>query len=131
MLEDTLIIWGGEFSRTPMYQGRGGPGLDHHIKGFSIWMAGGGMQGGLTYGATDERGQHAVENIVPIRDLHATMLHVLGINDIRLSVPFWGLDMRLTGVEPSHVARYSELKSTTLKTGTSPLSPRARCVWSI
>jgi hypothetical protein len=107
MLEDTLIIWGGEFGRTPMVQFKGGegPGRDHHIKGFSMWLAGGGIQGGITYGATDELGYHSVENIVQMRDLHATMLHLLGINPQRFSVKFQGLDMRLTGVEPSRVVR--------------------------
>ena len=72
LLEETLIIWGGEFGRTPMFQGKGGPGRDHHIKGFSMWMAGGGVKGGMTYGATDELGYNAAENVVHVRDLHAT-----------------------------------------------------------
>ena len=103
MLDDTLIIWGGEFGRTPMYQGKGGPGRDHHMKGFSMWMAGGGIKGGVTYGNTDELGYHSVDNIVHVRDLHATMLHQLGIDHRRLAVNFQGLDMRLTGVEKSRV----------------------------
>ena len=103
MLDDTLIIWGGEFGRTPMFQGKGGPGRDHHMKGFSMWMAGGGIKGGLTYGATDELGYNSVDNIVHVRDLHATMLHQLGIDHRRLAVNFQGLDMRLTGVEKSRV----------------------------
>ncbi len=103
MLDDTLVIWGGEFGRTPMFQGKGGPGRDHHIKGFSMWMAGGGVKRGITYGATDELGYNAVENIVHVRDLHATMLHLLGIDHHRLSVRFQGLDMRLTGVEEARV----------------------------
>ena len=103
LLDETLVIWGGEFGRTPMFQGKGGPGRDHHIKGFSMWMAGGGIRGGTTYGATDEFGYHAVENVVHIRDLHATMLHLLGIDHRRFSVRNQGLDMRLTGVEPSRV----------------------------
>jgi len=104
MLEDTLIIWGGEFGRTPMFQGKGATsGRDHHIKGFSMWMAGGGIKGGTSYGNTDELGYNSVENIVHVRDLHATMLHQLGINHNRFSVPFQGLDMRLTGVEPGRV----------------------------
>ncbi|REK09451.1 MAG: DUF1501 domain-containing protein [Planctomycetota bacterium] len=102
MLDDTLVIWGGEFGRTPMFQGKGGPGRDHHIKGFSMWMAGGGIKGGLTHGATDEFGYNAVDDVVHVRDLHATMLHLLGIDHKRLSVPFQGLDMRLTGVEEAH-----------------------------
>jgi hypothetical protein len=103
MLDDTLIIWGGEFGRTPMFQGKGGVGRDHHIKGFTMWLAGGGIRGGTTYGATDELGYHAVENVVHVRDLHATMLHMLGIAHDRFFVRHQGLDMRLTGVEPAHV----------------------------
>ncbi len=103
MLKDTLIIWGGEFGRTPMFQGKGGAGRDHHIKGFSMWMAGGGVQGGITYGATDDLGYNAVENVVHIRDLHATMLHLLGIDHSRFRVKFQGLDLGLTGVLPSRV----------------------------
>ncbi len=105
MLEDTLVIWGGEFGRTPMFQGKGGAGRDHHIKGFSMWMAGGGVQGGTTYGETDELGYHAVNNVVHVRDLHATMLHLLGIDSTRFSFPFQGLDLRLTGVEPAKVIK--------------------------
>ncbi|APZ91928.1 DUF1501 domain-containing protein [Fuerstiella marisgermanici] len=103
MLEDTMIIWGGEFGRTPMFQGKGGAGRDHHIKGFSMWLAGGGINGGTSYGNTDELGYNAVEDVVNVRDLHATMLHMLGINAQRFSVPFQGLDTRLTGVEEAHV----------------------------
>ena len=105
MLEDTLIIWGGEFGRTPMFQGKGGAGRDHHIKGFSMWMAGGGVKGGTTYGATDEMGYNAVEDVMPIADLHATMLHLTGIDHKRFSVPFQGLDWRLTGVLDSKVVK--------------------------
>ena len=105
LLDDTLIVWGGEFGRTPMYQGKGGPGRDHHIKGFSMWLAGGGVRGGVAYGATDELGYHAVDRVTHVRDLHATMLHLLGIDHRRLSVKFQGLDMRLTGVEEARVIR--------------------------
>jgi uncharacterized protein (DUF1501 family) len=105
MLDDTLIIWGGEFGRTPMFQGKGGAGRDHHIKGFSMWLAGGGVKGGITYGNTDELGYNSVEDVVHVRDLHATMLHQLGIDHSRFSVKYQGLDMRLTGVEESHVVR--------------------------
>ena len=105
LLEDTLVIWGGEFGRTPMFQGKGGPGRDHHIKGFSMWMAGGGIKGGTSYGATDELGYNAVDNVVHVRDLHATMLHQLGIDPGRFSVPFQGLDMKLTGVEKARVVK--------------------------
>ena len=95
MLDDTLIIWGGEFGRTPMAQG---DGRDHHIKGFSIWLAGGGIQGGTTYGNTDELGYNAVENVVHVHDLHATMLHLLGIDHTKLTYRFQGRDFRLTDV---------------------------------
>lgn len=105
MLDETLVVWGGEFGRTPMFQGKGGAGRDHHIKGFSMWMAGGGIKGGITHGATDELGYHSVENIVHVRDLHATMLHLLGINHQRFSVEFQGLDTKLTGVEEAHVIK--------------------------
>ena len=106
MLDETLIIWGGEFGRTPMFQGKGKqPGRDHHIRGFSMWMAGGGIRGGTTYGATDELGYHAVENKLHIRDLHATMLHLLGIDHRRFSVKYQGLDLRLTGVEEARVVK--------------------------
>ncbi|WP_437206775.1 DUF1501 domain-containing protein [Planctomicrobium sp. SH664] len=102
LLDDTLIIWGGEFGRTPMFQDKGGPGRDHHIKGFSVWLAGGGIKPGLSYGATDELGYNAVENPVHVRDLHATILHQLGINHERFTVKYQGLDTKLTGVEPAH-----------------------------
>jgi len=105
MLDETLVIWGGEFGRTPMFQGKGGAGRDHHIKGFSMWMAGGGIKGGITHGATDELGYNSVEDIVHVRDLHATILHLLGINHQRFSVEFQGLDSRLTGVEEAHVIK--------------------------
>jgi uncharacterized protein DUF1501 len=96
MLDDTLVIWGGEFGRTPMSQGSGG--RDHHIKGFSYMMAGGGIKGGITYGSTDELGYSAQENPVSIHDFHATMLHLLGVDHKRLAVKFQGLDVRLTGI---------------------------------
>ena len=96
MLEDTLVLWGGEFGRTPMGQGNG---RDHHIRGFSYFLAGGGIQGGISHGATDELGYNAVEDIVHVRDLHATILRLLGIDHERLSQRFQGLDVRLTGVE--------------------------------
>ncbi|MFA6544511.1 MAG: DUF1501 domain-containing protein [Limisphaerales bacterium] len=97
MLKDTLIVWAGEFGRTPMSQG--GNGRDHHNAGFSIWLAGGGIKGGIGYGATDELGYSAVENVVNVHDLHATMLRLLGVDHNRLSVKFQGLDARLSGVE--------------------------------
>ncbi|MBM3994024.1 MAG: DUF1501 domain-containing protein [Planctomycetes bacterium] len=106
LLDDTLIIWGGEFGRTPMVQFKGRePGRDHHIRGFSMFLAGGGVKGGVTYGATDELGYRAVDNPVHVRDLHATMLHTLGIDHTRLTYRHQGLDMRLTGVEPARVVQ--------------------------
>ena len=105
MLEDTLVIWGGEFGRTPMFQGKGGAGRDHHIKGFSMWMAGGGVKGGTSYGETDELGYAAVKDVAHVRDLHATMLHQLGLHHDRFSYPFQGLDMKLTGVEKAKVIK--------------------------
>ncbi len=101
LLEDTLVIWGGEFGRTPMAQGNG---RDHHIKGFSMWLAGGGVKKGASYGETDPLGYHAVKDIVHVRDLHATILHLFGINHAKFTVPFQGLDMKLTGVKPARVA---------------------------
>jgi hypothetical protein len=95
MLNDTLIIWGGEFGRTPMAQGSG---RDHHIMGFSCWMAGGGIKPGFQWGATDELGYEAVENKVHVHDLHATMLHLFGIDHTRLTHRFQGRDFRLTDV---------------------------------
>ena len=105
LLDDKLVIWGGEFGRTPMFQGKGGPGRDHHIKGFSMWLAGGGNKSGMSYGATDDLGYHAAEDRVHVRDLHATLLHLLGINHERFTVKYQGLDMKLTGVEPSRVVK--------------------------
>ena len=103
MLDDTLVIWGGEFGRTPMFQGQGGVGRDHHIKGFTMWMAGGGIKSGISHGETDELGYNAVKDVVHVRDLHATILHLLGIDHSKFSVKFQGLDMKLTGVEPASV----------------------------
>jgi hypothetical protein len=96
MLKDTLVVWGGEFGRTPMSQG--GSGRDHHIKGFSFMLAGGGVKGGITYGSTDELGYAAVENPVAVPDFHATMLYLLGIDHKRFTVKYLGQDARLTGV---------------------------------
>jgi hypothetical protein len=95
MLKDTLVIWGGEFGRTPMAQA---DGRDHHIKGFSIWMAGGGIKGGMTHGSTDDLGYSAVQDVVSIHDFHATMLHLLGIDHKKLTYKFQGRDFRLTDV---------------------------------
>lgn len=96
MLDETLVIWGGEFGRTPMAQG---DGRDHHMKGFSMFMAGGGVKGGMTYGATDELGYSAANNIVHVHDLHATMLRLLGIDHEKLTFQYRGRDFRLTDVE--------------------------------
>jgi len=98
MLDDTLIVWGGEFGRTPMSQSADGDGRDHHIKGFSIFLAGGGIKGGTVYGSTDEFGYNAEENPTAVHDLHATMLHLLGIDHKRLTYKFQGRDFRLTDV---------------------------------
>lgn len=102
LLEDTLVLWGGEFGRTPMGQGNG---RDHHINAFSLWMAGGGVKPGITYGATDDFSYRSVENVVTMHDLHATMLHLCGIDHERFSLKFQGLDARLTGVEPARVVK--------------------------
>ncbi len=102
LLDDTLVIWGGEFGRTPMGQGSG---RDHHILGFSIFLAGGGIKPGITYGASDDFGYRAVEDVVSMHDLHATLLHLCGIDYHRFSVKFQGLDARLTGVEPCKVVK--------------------------
>ena len=96
MLDETLVVWGGEFGRTPMSQS--GDGRDHHIKGFSYMLAGGGIKGGVTWGTTDDLGYAAQENPVSVHDFHATMLKLLGIDHKRLTVKFQGLDARLTGV---------------------------------
>ncbi len=96
LLNETLVIWGGEFGRTPMAQGS--DGRDHNPLGFSIWLAGGGVKGGVVYGATDDYGYYAVEHKHQMHDLHATMLHLLGIDHKRLVYRFGGRDMRLTDV---------------------------------
>ena len=103
LLDETLVVIGGEFGRTPMAQPKcaEGTGRDHHIKGFSMLLAGGGIKGGITHGETDEFGYHAVKDVVHVRDLHATMLHLLGIDHARFAVEYQGLDTKLTGVEPA------------------------------
>jgi uncharacterized protein DUF1501 len=95
MLDDTLIVFGSEFGRTPMAQG---DGRDHHIAGFSMWFAGGGIKPGISYGATDEFGYRAVDNVVSVNDVHATLLYLLGIDHLRLTQRFQGRDFRLTDV---------------------------------
>src|SRR5437762_7023277 len=102
MLDDTLVIWGGEFGRTPMSQRNG---RDHHIKGFSFMLAGGGIKKGVAYGATDDLGYAAVENAVSVHDFHATMLYLLGIDAAKLAVRYQGLDVRLTGPQGGTVVR--------------------------
>jgi hypothetical protein len=96
LLDSTLVVWGGEFGRTPMAQGS--DGRDHNPFGFSMWLAGGGIKGGTVYGATDEYGYYAVENKVAVHDLHATMLHLMGLDHKRLTYRYGGRDMRLTDV---------------------------------
>ena len=101
LLDETLIIWGGEFGRTPMNEERNGSkwlGRDHHQHAFSMWMACGGIKAGLTLGATDELGYHVVEDPVSVHDLQATMLHCLGLNHEKLTFRFQGRDYRLTDV---------------------------------
>ncbi len=106
MLEDTLVVWSGEFGRTPMSQtNKGSAGRDHHNKAFSLWMAGAGVRPGMVYGATDELGYAAVENVTTVHDLHATMLHLLGIDHNAFSYKFQGLDARLSGVEGAKVIK--------------------------
>jgi hypothetical protein len=96
LLDDTLVVWGGEFGRTPTAEGT--DGREHHPFGFSMWLAGGGIKGGMTFGATDEFGWHAIENKVHVHDLHATILHLMGINHERLTYRYSGRDYRLTDV---------------------------------
>ena len=108
MLDDTLVIFGGEFGRTVYSQGtltETDYGRDHHPRCFSMWMAGGGIRPGTTYGETDEMGYNSVENPVHVRDLHATILHQMGIQHDLLTYKYQGLDQRLTGVEPSKVIK--------------------------
>jgi len=97
LLEDTLVIWGGEFGRTPMVQG-GDDGRDHHPNAFTVWIAGGGFKPGLTWGESDELGFNAVKDKVHVHDLHATLLHQLGFDHTRLIYRFQGRDFRLTDV---------------------------------
>jgi hypothetical protein len=102
LLEDTLVLWGGEFGRTPTAQGKNG--RDHNPEGFTMWLAGGGVKPGFRYGATDDYGYYAVENKMHIHDLHATILHLLGLDHERLTYRYAGRDFRLTDVA-GHVAR--------------------------
>ena len=108
MLEDTLVVWGGEFGRTAMRENRGRQemqfvGRDHHPSSFTVWMAGGGVQAGSSYGETDEMGYEIARDPVEVRDLHATMLYLLGFDHRRLEYPFQGLGQKLTGVKRARV----------------------------
>ena len=99
MLDDTLVLWGGEFGRTPMVQqGGGADGRDHHPNAFTLWLAGGGIKPGLTLGETDEFGFNVVKDKVHVHDLHATILHLLGFDHTQLTYRFQGRDFRLTDV---------------------------------
>jgi hypothetical protein len=105
LLDQTLIVWGAEFGRTPMFQGGklAGAGRDHHKEAYSIWIAGGGVRGGISYGATDDYGYFVKSSPVLVRDLHATILHALGMDHEGVTFRFQGLDQRLTGVEDAFV----------------------------
>jgi hypothetical protein len=98
LLEDTLVVWGGEFGRTPMVQGGGTDGRDHHPNAFTMWLAGGGVKPGVTFGQTDELGFQVVNEKVHVHDLHATILHLLGFDHTKLTYRFQGRDFRLTDV---------------------------------
>lgn len=101
LLEDTIVIWGGEFGRTPMNEGRNNSvflGRDHHPRAFTMWMAGGGFKPGATIGATNELGYNVVEDKIHVHDLHATMLHLMGLDHTRLTYRYQGRDFRLTDV---------------------------------
>jgi Protein of unknown function (DUF1501) len=111
MLEDTLVVWGGEFGRTPMQENRGGGtankfvGRDHNPNAFTVWMAGGGVKPGITYGETDELGYRVAKDPVHVRDFHATLLELFGFDHQKLTFPFQGLNQKLTGVKPSKVIK--------------------------
>ncbi len=105
LLQDTLVICGGEFGRLPISQKGAKPGRDHNPHAFTIWMAGGGVKGGVHFGQTDDVGHKATVNKVSVRDFHATLLHALGIDHEKLIFPYQGLDQRLTGVESAHVVK--------------------------
>jgi uncharacterized protein (DUF1501 family) len=101
LLDSTVVVWGGEFGRTPMNEGRNRSkfiGRDHHPRAFSIWLAGGGIRPGLTVGATDELGYNIVEDAIDVHDLHATVLHLMGVDHTKLTYRFQGRDYRLTDV---------------------------------
>jgi uncharacterized protein (DUF1501 family) len=96
--DETLIVWGGEFGRTPTSEGVNKPGRDHNWHGFTMWLAGGGVKGGQTIGATDELGFKAVEDPWHVSDLHATILHLMGLDHTKLTYFYQGLNQRITGV---------------------------------
>ncbi|NUM54818.1 MAG: DUF1501 domain-containing protein [Candidatus Hydrogenedentes bacterium] len=105
LLDETIVIWGGEFGRTPMVQGDGDDGRDHHPNAFSMWFAGGGFKPGTVYGESDDMGFNVAKDRMHVRDLHATLLHQLGFDHEKFTYRFQGLDARLTGVEPARIAR--------------------------
>ena len=103
LLEDTIVVWGGEFGRTPMGEVRESTGRNHHIDAFTMWFAGGGFKPGMSFGQTDEFGFGPIDHSVHVRDIHATLLHQFGLHHERLSIRSQGLDFRLTGVQPARV----------------------------
>jgi arylsulfatase A-like enzyme len=108
MLEDTLVVWGGEFGRTSMRENRNGAvmqfvGRDHNPGAFTIWLAGGGIAPGITHGETDAMGYEIVKDPVEIRDLHATILYAMGFDHRKLNYSFQGLDQKLTSVKPARI----------------------------
>ena len=108
LLDTTLVVWGGEFGRTPINEARNGSkllGRDHHPRAFTMWMAGGGVKPGTTVGKTDDFGYNIVEDAVDVHDLHATMLNLLGINHEKLTFKFQGRDFRLTDVSGKVVSK--------------------------
>jgi arylsulfatase A-like enzyme len=110
LLDETLVVWGGEFGRTPMRENRGGQemkfvGRDHHPGAFTIWMAGGGAKPGFSYGETDEVGYTVAKDPVEVRDLQATVVRLLGFDHHKLSMPFQGLDQKITGVKQTRIIR--------------------------
>jgi uncharacterized protein (DUF1501 family) len=105
MLDDTLVIWGGEFGRTPQGEPRDTLGRDHHIETYAMWFCGGGIRGGQTIGETDELGYYAVKDSTPVHDLQATVLHLLGLDHLKLTYRFQGRDFRLTDVAGNVIHR--------------------------
>jgi uncharacterized protein (DUF1501 family) len=105
LLDDTLVIWGGEFGRTPMVQGGGNDGRDHHPNCFTMWLAGGGVKPGITLGASDDFGFNTTEDPIHVHDLHATILHLLGFDHTKFTYRFQGRDFRLTDVSGNVVEK--------------------------